>query len=247
VKLKIYELPGCSVDIRPAEQARAWMTGTTDSFANRCLPLLIANQHGWEVRCQAGFEAKWDSRADMDAITITPEAGIEPGDRRLPLSHFGHGVLTFHVDAVIRTDPGYNLIAMGPPNAPKDGIAPLMGIMEADWMPFSFTMNWLFTTAETPVRFERGEPFCFLFPVPRALIEEVEPEFAKLDEDPELYRQFQLWSQSRESFIKELKIPDSSAVKQRWQKVYFRGEHPDGETFEDHQTKLAVKAPKRPF
>ena len=241
MKLKIFRLPGCAVDIVPAEQGRAWMNATIDGFANRCLPLLIANQHGWVIRNGHGFEAKWDSTREQTGITITPDPGIPPGDRVLPVSHFGHGVLTWHIDAVFRTEPGFNLVAMGPPNSPKDGIAPLMGIMETDWMPFSFTMNWMFTTAETPVRFEKGEPFCTVFPVQRDLLEQTEPEFHDLESDPDLYRQFRAWSLSREAFINELQIPESSAVKERWQKMYFRGQRPEGPGFADHQTKLAVR------
>ena len=32
--------------------------------------------------------------------------------------------------------------AMGPPNHVKDGIQPLVGLVETDWLPFPFTMNW---------------------------------------------------------------------------------------------------------
>ena len=33
--------------IRPAEATREWMTDSPESFAYRCLPLNIANAHGW--------------------------------------------------------------------------------------------------------------------------------------------------------------------------------------------------------
>src|SRR3989442_536780 len=37
--------------LRPASPRRRWMEETTDRFAYRCLPLSIANQHGWEPFC----------------------------------------------------------------------------------------------------------------------------------------------------------------------------------------------------
>ena len=36
---------------------------------------------------------------------------------------------------------------------------PLVGLIETDWLPFPFTMNWVFTRPGR-VRLEKGEPFC---------------------------------------------------------------------------------------
>ena len=70
-------------------------------------------------------------------------------------------MLTFHPGYLFRTPPGWSMWAMGPPNHIKDGIQPLAGLVETDWLPFPFTMNWIFTRPGT-VRFEKGEPFCFI-------------------------------------------------------------------------------------
>ncbi len=40
---------GRKMPIVPASHSRAWMDTTTDKFANRCLPLKIANQAGWFI------------------------------------------------------------------------------------------------------------------------------------------------------------------------------------------------------
>ncbi len=37
--------------IRPAESKRQWMDDSPQSYAYRCLPLTIANTHGWEILC----------------------------------------------------------------------------------------------------------------------------------------------------------------------------------------------------
>ncbi len=71
-------------------------------------------------------------------------------------------------------------------NAGNNGIYALSGIVEADWAPYRFSMNWLFTRANTPVRFERGEPFCHVFPVRRGLLEKVTPALHLISEDPAL-------------------------------------------------------------
>lgn len=236
MKLIAYQVhPGMMPEIRPAAVTRDWMDATPDKYAYRCLPLNIANAHGWEILCQAGFEAVWDGGGALDSIRIV---GAAPA-HLLPISHFGAGVLTFHVHALLRTEPGYNLWVGGSPNRIKPGIHPLTGIVETDWAPYSFTMNWKFTRPHFPISFAKGEPFCFLYPVPRGLVEAQQPEIREIDSDPALARDYRAWSEGRQSFLKELPIPDSDAARQVWQKSYFRGNRPDGGAGSaDHQTKI---------
>jgi Family of unknown function (DUF6065) len=92
------------------------------------------------------------------------------------VSHFGHGILTFHIPCLFRTEPGIDLLVQGPVNRPKDAIAPLSGIVETDWAPYTFTMNWQFTRPGIAVRFEKGEPFCHVWPLQRGALQTVEPE-----------------------------------------------------------------------
>jgi hypothetical protein len=128
----------------------------------------------------------WNGGREKDAIRIKAAAP----ERLASISHFGSGVLTFHVTALFRTEPGMNLWVTGPVNRPKDGIAPLLGVIETDWAPYTFTMNWLFTRPNQPVRFEKGEPFCFFFPLLRDMVESVEPEMRDLSSDPEVAAQY---------------------------------------------------------
>ncbi len=98
------------------------MDATDQRYAYRCLPLAIANAHGWKLLCQSGFEASWDGSDALAAITITADA-----DTHAPaISHFGYGVLTFHVPCLFRTDTGVDLFVTGPLNQPKDGIGALI-------------------------------------------------------------------------------------------------------------------------
>ena len=92
------------------------------------------------------IEAVWNGRPGLDDIKIRTLDGSTPP----AISHFGSGVLTFGVACVFRTDPGWNLMAMGPPNRPKPGIQALTGVIETDWAPYSFTMNWIFTEPNRP-------------------------------------------------------------------------------------------------
>jgi hypothetical protein len=240
MKLTAHVVDGHSVDIRPAPVERDWMDATDQRYAYRCLPLSIANAFGWEILCASGFSAVWDGGPKLDAVQVTPDV---PGHTPA-LGHFGHGVLTFHVPCLFRTAPGFDLMVQGPINRPKDAIAPLTGVVETDWSPFSFTMNWQFTRANAPVRFEKDEPFCHLMPVRRGELEAVEPELRLLSEDLELKRQHDAWGASRSQFNTDLRQPGSPAQAERWQKMYHRGVGPDGmESAADHRTRIKL----RPF
>lgn len=89
------------------------------------------------------FSAVWDGGERENAVRIRPD----PGTHAPAVSHFGSGTLTFHIPCLFKTDSGTNLFVTGPLNRPKDGIAALTGIIETDWSPYTFTMNWRFTRA----------------------------------------------------------------------------------------------------
>lgn len=243
MKLTAYVTDGHTIDIRPAPAERPWMDDTDNRHAYRCLPLTMANAHGWEILCAAGFSAIWTGGRGLDAVTVTPDVGAA----EVALSHFGHGVLTFHVPCLFHTETGFDLMVSGPINRPKDSIAPLTGLIETDWSPYTFTMNWRFTRPWSAVQFQKGEPFCHIMPVRRGEIEAVEPELHKLSDNPELKRQHDAWTESRNRFNAELKRPGSAAEAEKWQKLYHRGVAPDGAPagIADHQTRLKVKPFKK--
>lgn len=128
MKLISYTLGFPPTEMRPGPAQRPWMDSTSDRFAYRCLPLNIANQYGWELLCPCSFEVTWDGGPSPDAMVVEI---LEDGWPH-PTSHFGHGVLTFHVNQIFRTEPGTQLMTTGPMNNPKDGIAALSGIIETD-------------------------------------------------------------------------------------------------------------------
>lgn len=240
MKLEVYQVEGKRIDLRPAPATRNWMDATNNSYAYRCLPLNIANTHGWEVLCPAAFSAEWNGGRDLSAVTVEPEETVEEPPA---VSHFGNGILTFRLKAIFRTEPGYDLMVQGPVNQPKDAISALSGIVETDWSPYSFTMNWLFTRAGARVSFARGEPICHFFPIKRGLVEEFDPQILSLSDDPQLKRNRDMWRADRERFLAELKQPDSPARAQKWQKHYYLGRQPDGTDapLTDHRIKLRVK------
>jgi len=135
-----------------------------------------------------------------------------------------------------------DLLASGPFNSPKDGIYPLTGITESNWLPYPFTMNWQMTRPGT-VRFEKNEPLCMLFPVPHAALETVEPEILDLDDNPDLKAQTMAWKQRRDEFMKKFYAKDPMTLKEAWQRFYFIGKMPDGSSPQRHVHKLRLDVP----
>ncbi len=213
------------------------MDDTPNRFAYRCLPLAFANQIGWEVLCPVGFSARWNGKDGLDAIRI--KFDDQPSD--LIGSHFGSGVLTFTLGYLFRTTKAHNLWVKGPTNQHKDGIAPLEGVIETDWMPFTFTMNWRFTRRRHKVRFERDEPICTILPYPRHYIGKFEPRRRNLNENAKLYEQYTKWREDRLAFNEDLKDAESEAAKAGWQRSYMKGEDLEGNVFSGHQTKIRVR------
>ena len=238
-ELVCYVRNGWEPRVAPASARRGWMDATTESFAYRCLPLSIANAHGWEMLNPCGFAARWNGGNDLRSIEIV----LDPGPKRKnpPVSIFGSGTLTFHIDGIIRTSEGWNLWVGGPPNAVKDGIAPLGGVIETDWSPYTFTMNWRFTRPDVWVRFEENEPFCFFFPTPRGVLGGLKPELRPMEDQPELLQTFDDWSAERAIFLDWVKSNPSAAPADKWQKHYYRGLHPQGHAgAADHESRLRL-------
>ena len=218
-ELTCYRLWPGSPELTPARADRDWMDATRERFAYRCIPLSIANASGWEIALPFAFEAAWYGGDDISTIQFRC---TDPRIRALVTSHFGHGVVTFHTGWLFKTSPGWAIWARGAPNWVKEGIVPLDGLVETDWLPFPFTMNWKFTRPGV-VRFEAGEPFCFITLAPHGLIDEVQPRIATLDQDPKLKAAYEAWTASRADFGQRLHAKVDSAVAERWQRTYVQG------------------------
>lgn len=236
IAYELYENQPTDVVPEPAPIARAWMDNAHLRHPYRCLPLVIANQCGWVLRCPVGFSAYWYGGVAKEDI----ELRFDTPDNRI-VSHFGSGVITFTVPFLFRTPPDINLWVKGPSNWVKDGVQALEGVVETDWIASTFTMNWKMTRSNEWVRFDQGEPFCMLVPVPRGLVETLVPRFESITANPELEAQYRKWENSRSGFLEGLTTRDPDAVARGWQKDYFQGRTPDGKAIDSHQTRLNVK------
>ena len=243
-ELVAYTSPGrAKVDITPAPRWRDWMNATVERWANRCLPLLIANEAGWTLLNPYGFEVRWDGNEDTTGITLEFDGGMPP-PVNLVHSNFGYGVVTWSVPYLFRTPEGWNLQVRGPANWPKDGICALEGIVETDWNVATFTMNWKLTRPDHPVRFEAGEPFCMVVPQQRGMLESFAPSLRDIRGDEETFAASQQWGERRHQlqvrkFLGRFST-DFSDDKYAWERDYFKGLLPDGSHAEAHQTQLRL-------
>lgn len=240
-ELICYLNPGWEPRLQPAPATRPWMDATQDAYAYRCLPMNIANAHGWEILSPCSFDTMWDGSTGIEAVSIRT-GDVAPHCR--PVSIFGHGVLTFHINGLFRTPPGWSLWVGGSPNRPKDAVYPLSGVVETDWAPYTFTMNWKFTRRNHWIRFVENEPICFVFPVQRAALPSFRPSIVPMAQSPETARQFAAWSASRNEFHATTHKRVGCPTAATWQKHYYRGLDMDERPgTPDHMAKLRL----RPF
>ena len=226
----------------PGTARRAWMDRTDRHFAYRCLPLSMANESGWVLASNCDVTIHWSGGPRQENLSIDVHTADGPVR---PFSHFGHGVCTWSIPYVFRTSPGFDLHVGGPPNWPKDGVYALSAVVETDWLPATFTMNWVVTRPHHPIQFTRGEPICMIAPVRRADLEQVRPSVADPESSRPLLEKYQEWHNSRADFINGLweGAPESASG---WQQDYYRGRYLDGTRAPEHRTRVRLRPFRRP-
>jgi hypothetical protein len=235
------------LELTTAVVKRDWMEASRERFAFRCLPLTMANQAGWQLSCTSDFDAVWDGSPEPGHVLVLADDGVPRAS--LPSGHFGEGTITFDTGYLFRTPPGTALLVSGPPNTDHDGIVALTGIVETDWLPFPFTMNWRFTRPGTLVSFRKGDVICSVLPVSLAEIEASKIEIRFLHENQSLSEEMSAWRLSRDSWLKQWAAGDPSVRRAGWQRFYHRGTGPDGTLVRprgsEHRTRVTMPLPRR--
>jgi Family of unknown function (DUF6065)/2OG-Fe(II) oxygenase superfamily len=243
-RIEAFKIDPYGFDLVPSSPLRDWMDAFPDRHPYRCLPLAIANAHGWDVLCPATIDVTWNGGPTVKDLTVEA-VGAMPANLNIDhfaRSNFSRGIVTLHTSYLFRTPPDWNILVSGPFNRPKANAYPLTGIIESDWLPYPFTMNWQIVSPGT-VRFEKGEPFCTVMPVPKHYIEDWDMVVHEMRDDPVLAAEQQTFRESRDGFMKKLNAGDPATVKQGWQRHYFVGRHPDGTRGGEHSNKLRVEEP----
>ncbi|MEO1128741.1 MAG: DUF6065 family protein [Planctomycetota bacterium] len=226
--------PSDGWSIEPPSPRRTWMDDT-EGFAYRCLPLVMANQAGWVIRCPVGFDAVWNGGTSLKDTSITLHDGGEGFEGQIT-SHFGWGIITFSLPWLFQTTRGYGMLVRGPTNSFVVNCAPLDGFVETDWLAATFTMNWKIVEPDRVVRFQPNAPICHIIPFPIEILERTTPKLRSIDDNPQFKEQYEAWSHSRTSFnARPDRTPDE------WQKDYLRGQSATGQPAHAHRTRLNLR------
>lgn len=214
------------VDLAPAEDRREWMDQHTAQWAYRCLPLRIANQSGFQVVLRTPVTARWDGR-DYRPGSVVVEEGAGAAD-----CHFPGAILTFEVPFVLVTPPDVNLLVLPPLNTFVDGAHALSGMIETDWLHFTFTLNYKFTRPGR-VHFPAGTPLATLLPYPRdwlgAFALDVQPMRAA---PPDVQADYAAYAAARKAARAGADDKDPTETLMLW---YYRGVNAQGELVPGHQ------------
>jgi hypothetical protein len=152
-------------ELRPAPPRRAWMDAQPHAY--QCLPMVVANQWGWQILCPTDVRATWDGSDDSLGLWVEVDPKYAPAIK----TQFGRGILTFSPPWLFRTPPGWDLLAKGPTNRWKENCTPLEGIIETWWLKYTFTLNWKLIQPGS-VTFAKGESLGQLIPIPHETFKE---------------------------------------------------------------------------
>jgi len=218
----------------PLTAKRKWMSESREKYAYKCLPLNIANQYGYAVLCPADFTLDWWGGVDPKDVDFSVASENDYLKKHV-YSYFGEGTFTIHVDFVIKTPKGFSTYIRGVPNEAKQGIKPLDAIVETDWLPFTFTYNFLLTEPGT-YTFKKNEPLFVFFPIERNTVENFELRESRIESNPEMLKDFDDYSEKRENVIKN----STKAKKTSYQHFYRNGVKASGEkvNIKNHITNL---------
>jgi Family of unknown function (DUF6065) len=177
--------------LRPSPPRRHWMDELPHAY--KCLPLVIANQWGWQILCPTDIVITWNGDPNLAGLQIDVAPQFLPAVK----SQFGSGIVTFSPPWLFRTPPGWDLYLKGPSNRWKPNCTPLEGVVETWWLNYTFTINWKVMEPGT-VFFARGESLGQLVPVPHSTFHDstaVEAPIGLLE--PQATKELMEWQEQR--------------------------------------------------
>lgn len=229
--------PGKRLEFVQAPVKREWMDETNIGYAYRCLPMTYANRHGWALCAPEDVSVIWDGGSDINSLKILSGRQTEHG-AIFADNGTGNGILTFHMNAIPRTSPEWNLWIMPPPNLVVPGASPLSAIIESDWMFSSPTMNWKITKTSEVITFKKGDPVLFFIPIHKTYLEDVKINHLSIHDDEEIMKNFQEHL--------EWRVETEAKGEGVFGKMYMRGQNPDGTEPKcpyNHKTRIALDEP----
>jgi hypothetical protein len=206
--------------LRPSPVRRHWMSGHGNAY--QCLPMVVANQWGWQVLCPADVRVIWNGVPGTEGLRVE----VDPRWALAVRSQFGQGIVTFSPPWLFRTPPSWDLYVKGPSNRWKPNCVPLEGVVETWWLNYTFTLNWKLVEPGV-VDFACGESLAQLVPVPHTTFQDAQASESPIGAvEPEAVEELLRWRAERR------RIADQPV---RTHKLYIKAEE-----IEEHLTKVPV-------
>jgi len=211
---------GAGWTLRPSPSRRNWMTEEPTTY--QCLPMVVANQWGWQVLCPTEVVVSWDGSPSSRGLRVE----VDPQWSVAIKSQFGRGIVTFTPPWLFRTPKGWDLYAKGPSNRWKLNCAPLEGVIETWWLNYTFTLNWKLVEPGE-VRFSPGESLGQLIPVPHSTFDGASATESPINTvEPEAATELLRWREERRKI---------AATPRPTHRLYLKAEEIEG-----HLTKVPV-------
>jgi hypothetical protein len=221
--------------ITQASSKRDWMDKDGQKYAYNCIPMIAANQAGYWIVYNNETEIFWNGGPNTKDVKIIHRD--QKDEFNTCSSHFTVGIVTFIFPIIFKTPPGWGLWISGCPNYPINGLHALEAIVETNWSPFTFTMNFKITEPNKLITIKKNTPICRVMPYPLNLNEKTQIQFKKLDANKELKKTHKEWSYSRTKLNEAFK---KGETKKR-QFVYKDGVNIKGENISEGHHKLNYK------
>jgi hypothetical protein len=204
-----------------------------DAHFYRCLPLTIANNYGFIIKSEFDFSFMWNGKNTLDAISFEFDKNKGDLSKLHPRieTHFGHGIITINPPFILRTPPGVNLMTINPPNYIIPNITVMSGVVEADNLRRSFTINLKIQIPNIRVHVPAGTPLAAIIPIPRYYADKFELKYAEDIFDEETIIKENQADMDTEIYRKEIEpnLPNSVG------KSYMLGMDVYRNKFPDHQ------------
>jgi hypothetical protein len=198
-----------------------------------CLPLTIANEHGFILKAAFDFSAIWNGDECPEAVKIFHD-GPQPAYQQIK-PHFGMGTITIETPWIIRTPKGVNTLIMNPPNYYIDGIIHMSACVETDNLRRNFTFNLKITRPNFLIEIKKDTPIGYMLPYPRHFIDKYQ---LKVDEEVLSKEVINNERKTGYLFGRERSEIDAYSNKRRIGKRYMNGVDIYGNKFKDHQKSL---------
>lgn len=193
--MKILHIGEQCYRIVPATADREWIN-LTDKASHKCKPMREASKLGWLVLLPFDIQLYWDGGTKQESLSISSS---DPMAKKLVVSHFGYGMVSIIFNFIVRTPPGVHILVSGPLNQSRGGVAPLSALIETDWLPYHFAITYRCIQPNARITIHRNEAIAQIIPVSRGIVDRMELSIGKIDDDPEMERDFSEWHIARQA------------------------------------------------